>query len=221
MQARGACVLEELKAEICELNLELPRGGLVTWTSGNVSGRDRETGLVVIKPSGIRFEALRPEHMVVVDDHGQTVEGDLKASSDVFTHCVIYRGRPDVYGVVHTHSRYATAFAAVGKTIPPVLTAICDEFGGTIPLGKLELIGNEDIGREVLRSIGDSPAILMQNHGVFTIGKTPEAAVKAAVMVEDVAHTVFVAMQLGEPIVIPDDIVARLRQRYVTQYGQG
>jgi L-ribulose-5-phosphate 4-epimerase len=214
-------VLEKLKEEICELNLELPRNGLVTWTSGNVSGRDREAGLVVIKPSGIRFEALRPEHMVVVDDHGQIVEGDLKASSDVYTHCVIYRGRPDVFGVVHTHSRYATAFAAVGKTIPPVLTAICDEFGGTIPLGKLELIGNEDIGREVLRSIGDSPAILMQNHGVFTVGKTPEAAVKAAVMVEDVAHTVFVAMQLGEPIVIPDDIVARLRQRYVTQYGQG
>ncbi len=214
-------MLEQLKEEVCALNLELPRNGLVTWTSGNVSGRDRETGLVVIKPTGVRFEALRPEHMVVVDAEGRTVEGNLKASSDVYTHCVIYRGRPDVLGVVHTHSDYATAFAAAGKTIPPVLTAICDEFGGTIPLGKLELIGNEDIGREVLRSIGDSPAILMQNHGVFTVGRTAEAAVKAAVMVEDVAHTVFVAMQIGELIPIPEDIVARLRRRYVTEYGQG
>ncbi len=214
-------MLEELKQEVCALNLELPRNGLVTWTSGNVSGRDRESGLVVIKPTGIRFEALRPEHMVVVDAYGKVVEGDLKASSDVYTHCVIYRGRPDVFGVVHTHSDYATAFAAVGKTIPPVLTAICDEFGGTIPLGKLELIGNEDIGREVLRSIGDSPAILMQNHGVFTVGKTPELAVKAAVMVEDVARTVWIAMQMGQPIPIPEDIVAKLRRRYVNEYGQG
>jgi L-ribulose-5-phosphate 4-epimerase len=214
-------MLEKLKEEMCELNLELPRNGLVTWTSGNVSGRDRETGLVVIKPSGIRFEALRPDNMVVVDAEGHPIEGNLRASSDVFTHCVIYRGRPDVFGVVHTHSDYATAFAAVGKSIPPVLTAICDEFGGTIPLGKLELIGNEDIGREVLRSIGDSPAILMQNHGVFTVGKTPELAVKAAVMVEDVARTVFIAMQLGQPIPIPEDIVVKLRRRYVNEYGQG
>jgi L-ribulose-5-phosphate 4-epimerase len=214
-------MLEKLKEEVCELNLELPRNGLVTWTSGNASGRDRETGLIVIKPSGIRFEALRPDNMVVVNAEGHVVEGKLKPSSDVYTHCVIYRGRPDVYGVVHTHSDYATAFAAVGKSIPPVLTAICDEFGGTIPLGKLELIGNEDIGREVLRSIGDSPAILMQNHGVFTVGKTPELAVKAAVMVEDVARTVFIAMQLGQPIPIPEDIVAKLRRRYVNEYGQG
>ena len=128
--------------------------------------------------------------------------------------------------MVHTHSRYATAFAAVGKAIPAVLTAICDEFGGPIPLGELELIGNEDIGREVLRSIGDSPAILMQNHGVFTIGKTPEAAVKAAVMVEDVAHTVWLAMQMGEPdSPIPEDIVAAAaalyeRVRAITDTGR-
>jgi L-ribulose-5-phosphate 4-epimerase len=213
-------VLEELKREVYELNLDLPRHNLVTWTSGNVSVRDQASGLVVIKPSGLRYEAMRAEHMVVVDLEGSIVEGDLKPSSDTATHLYVYRHRPDVNGIVHTHSNYATAFAATGKPILPVLTAICDEFGGPIPLGGFALIGGEEIGMEIVRSIGDSPAILMQNHGVFTVGPTGEAAVKAAVMVEDVARTVWLAMQLGAPLPIPDEAVARLRKRYVTQYGQ-
>jgi L-ribulose-5-phosphate 4-epimerase len=213
-------MLERLKEEIYQLHLELPRNNLVTWTSGNVSGRDPESGLVVIKPSGVRYEALRPEQMVVVDLGGRMVEGALRPSSDVATHLYIYRHRPDVNGVVHTHSPYATAFAAVGKPIPAVLTAIGDEFGGPIPVGGFALIGDEEIGREVVRAIGDSPAILMQSHGVFTVGPSAEAAVKAAVMVEDVARTVWLAMQIGEPIPIPDDLIARLRQRYTTEYGQ-
>jgi len=213
-------VLEELKREVYELNLDLPRYNLVTWTSGNVSVRDHSSGLVVIKPSGLRYEAMRAEHMVVVDLEGGIVEGNLKPSSDTATHLYIYRHRPDVNGIVHTHSNYATAFAATGKPIPPVLTAICDEFGGPIPLGGFALIGGEEIGMEIVRSIGDSPAILMQSHGVFTVGPTGEAAVKAAVMVEDVARTVWLALQLGAPLPIPDDAVARLRKRYVTQYGQ-
>lgn len=213
-------VLEELKREVYELNLDLPRYNLVTWTSGNVSVRDQASGLVVIKPSGLRYEAMRAEHMVVVDLEGGIVEGNLKPSSDTATHLYIYRHRPDVNGIVHTHSSYATAFAATGKPIPPVLTAICDEFGGPIPLGGFALIGGEEIGMEIVRSIGDSPAILMQSHGVFTVGPTGEAAVKAAVMVEDVARTVWLALQLGAPLPIPDDAVARLRKRYVTQYGQ-
>ena len=213
-------MLEELKREVYELNLDLPRYNLVTWTSGNVSVRDQASGLVVIKPSGLRYEAMRAEHMVVVDLEGGIVEGNLKPSSDTATHLYIYRHRPDVNGIVHTHSNYATAFAATGKPIPPVLTAICDEFGGPIPLGGFALIGGEEIGMEIVRSIGDSPAILMQSHGVFTVGPTGEAAVKAAVMVEDVARTVWLALQLGAPWPIPDDAVARLRKRYVTQYGQ-
>lgn len=213
-------MLEELKREVYELNLDLPRYNLVTWTSGNVSVRDQASGLVVIKPSGLRYEAMRAEHMVVVDLEGGIVEGNLKPSSDTATHLYIYRHRPDVNGIVHTHSSYATAFAATGKPIPPVLTAICDEFGGPIPLGGFALIGGEEIGMEIVRSIGDSPAILMQSHGVFTVGPTGEAAVKAAVMVEDVARTVWLALQLGAPLPIPDDAVARLRKRYVTQYGQ-
>ena len=213
-------MLEELKREVYELNLDLPRYNLVTWTSGNVSVRDQASGLVVIKPSGLRYEAMRAEHMVVVDLEGGIVEANLKPSSDTATHLYIYRHRPDVNGIVHTHSNYATAFAATGKPIPPVLTAICDEFGGPIPLGGFALIGGEEIGMEIVRSIGDSPAILMQSHGVFTVGPTGEAAVKAAVMVEDVARTVWLAMQLGAPLPIPDEAVVRLRKRYVTQYGQ-
>lgn len=213
-------LLDQLRVEICRLHAELSRNNLVTWTSGNVSGRDPGSGLVVIKPSGVAYDHLTPENMVVVDLDGKVVEGELKPSSDTFAHVYVYRHRPDVNGVVHTHSTYATAWAAVGRPIPVVLTAISDEFGGPIPVGAYAKIGGDEIGREILRSIGSSPAILMKNHGVFTIGKTPEAAVKAAVMVEDVARTVFYAMQLGQPDEIPAEEVARAHQRYLEDYGQ-
>jgi L-ribulose-5-phosphate 4-epimerase len=213
-------MLDELRREVCRLHAELPRNGLVTWTSGNVSGRDPETGLVVIKPSGVRYEDLTPENMVVVDLGGKIVEGKLKPSSDTFAHVYIYRHRADVNGVVHTHSTFATAWAAAGRPIPPVLTAICDEFGGPIPVGAYARVGGDEIGQEILRSIGSSPALLMKNHGVFTVGKTPEAAVKAAVMVEDVARTVFYALQLGTPAEILPEEVERAHRRYLEEYGQ-
>lgn len=213
-------MLEALKQTVCELNLELPKNNLVTWTSGNVSVLDRETGYVVIKPSGVRYADLTPTSMVVVDLDGKIVEGKLKPSSDTFAHVYVYRHRADVNGVVHTHSTFATAWAAAGRPIPPVLTAICDEFGGPIPVGAYARVGGDEIGQEILRSIGSSPAILMKNHGVFTVGKTPEAAVKAAVMVEDVARTVFYAMQLGTPAEIPPEEVERAHRRYLEEYGQ-
>jgi L-ribulose-5-phosphate 4-epimerase len=214
-------MLDKLREEVWRLHLELPKNGLVTWTSGNLSGRDPESGLVVIKPSGVKYEDLSPENMVVVDLDGNVVEGTARPSSDTFAHLYVYRHRPDVNGVVHTHSTFATAFAAVGRPIPAVLTAICDEFGGPIPCGDYAKIGGDEIGRELIRAIGDSPAILMKNHGVFTIGKNPEAALKAAVMVEDVARTVFYAYQLGQPEEIPPEEVARAHQRYLQEYGQG
>jgi L-ribulose-5-phosphate 4-epimerase len=213
-------MLEKLREKLVVLHQELPKNNLVTWTSGNVSARDPDTGLVVIKPSGIRYEDLTPVNMVVVDLNGKVIEGKHKPSSDTFAHVYVYRHRPDVNGVVHTHSTFATAWAAVGKPIPPVLTAICDEFGGPIPVGAYAKIGGDEIGQEIIRSIGSSPAILMKNHGVFTIGKTPEAAVKAAVMVEDVARTVFYALQLGTPDEIPPEEVTRAHQRYLKEYGQ-
>lgn len=214
-------MLEKLREEVWRLHLELPKNSLVTWTSGNLSARDPESGLVVIKPSGIKYEDLTPQNMVVVDLDGKVVEGDFKPSSDTFAHLYIYRNRKDVGGVVHTHSTFATAFAAVGRPIPAVLTAICDEFGGPIPCGGYAKVGGDEIGRELLRAIGDSPAILMKNHGVFTIGRNAEAALKAAIMVEDVARTVFYAVQLGQPEEIPPEEIARAHRRYLEEYGQG
>jgi L-ribulose-5-phosphate 4-epimerase len=214
--------LPELRAEVCALHQELIRHDLVVWTMGNISARDPESGLVVIKPSGIRYDALIPENMVVVDVEGKIVEGDYKPSSDTASHCYIYRQRPDINGVVHTHSRYATAFAALGKPIPCVLTGMADEFGGPIPCGGFALIGGEEIGQEVVRvmSEGRISAVLMQNHGVFTAAHNAEAAVKAAVMAEDAARTTWTALQIGQPIPIPEEQIAKLHHRYMNVYGQ-
>lgn len=189
-------------------------------TSGNVSARDQESGYVVIKPSGLSYDEMTPDTMVVVDLNGQVIDGTLKPSVDTATHLYIYRARPDVNGIVHTHSNYATAFAAVGRPIPVVLTAMADEFGGPIPVGPYAAIGGEEIGRVVVEHIGDSPAILMQNHGLFTVGPNANKAVKAAVMCEDIAKTVFLAMQLGSPIEIPEAEVRRGYLQYQNQYGQ-
>jgi Ribulose-5-phosphate 4-epimerase and related epimerases and aldolases len=212
--------LEDLRLELVRLHEELPRNGLVTWTGGNVSARDPETGLVAIKPSGVRYGDLTAESMVVLDIDGTIVEGELKPSSDTASHLYIYRHRPDVNGVVHTHSRYATAFAAVGRPIPVYLTAQADEFGGEIPCAGFALIGDEAIGTLVVEGIGRSPAVLLKNHGVFTIGPTAAAAVKAAVMVEDIAATSWLALQIGTPDVLSDDVVEQLHRRYTTVYGQ-
>ncbi|MCZ7572503.1 MAG: L-ribulose-5-phosphate 4-epimerase [Ardenticatenaceae bacterium] len=200
--------------------LELPKNGLVTWTGGNASARDPETGLVVIKPSGVMYEDLRPEDHVVLTVDGEIVEGALKPSSDTASHLYIYRHRPDVNSVVHTHSAYATAFAALGRPIPVFLTAIADEFGGPIPCAGFALIGGEEIGQQVVEHIGTSPAVLLKNHGVFTVGPTATAAVKAAVMVEDIARAVWLALQLGQPDEIPAEDVAKLHHRYTHVYGQ-
>jgi L-ribulose-5-phosphate 4-epimerase len=213
-------MFETLREQVWKLHLELPKNRLVTWTGGNISARDPETGYMVIKPSGVLYEDLRPEHLVILDMEGKVIEGDLKPSSDTASHLYIYRHRPDVCGIVHTHSPYATAFAALGRPIPVYLTAIADEFGGPIPCGGFALIGGEQIGQEVVKSIGTSPAVLLKNHGVFTVGPSAEAAVKAAVMVEDVARTVWIALQMGRPEEIPADQVAKLRRRYTDEYGQ-
>ncbi|NPV54979.1 MAG: L-ribulose-5-phosphate 4-epimerase [Firmicutes bacterium] len=213
-------MLEKLREEVWRMNLELPKNGLVTMTSGNVSGRDRETGYVVIKPSGVRYEDLKPEDMVVVNLDGEVIEGRLKPSVDTSTHLYVYRHMPEVGGIVHTHSPYATAFAALGRPIPVYLTAMADEFGGPIPVGRYAKIGGEEIGQVIVESIGKSPAILMKNHGVFTVGPTPAAALKAAVMAEDIARTVHLALQLGQPDEIPPEEVERGHRQYIEKYGQ-
>ncbi|WP_062349238.1 L-ribulose-5-phosphate 4-epimerase [Herbidospora yilanensis] len=211
-----------MKKTVCALHSELVRYGLVAWTAGNVSGRIPGEDLFVIKPSGVSYDDLTPDSMVVCDLDGNLVEGDYAPSSDTAAHAYIYRHMPEVGGVVHTHSTYASAWAARGEAIPCVLTAMADEFGGEIPIGPFALIGGDDIGRGLVDTLKGhrSPAVLMQNHGVFTIGATPKAAVKAAVMCEDVARTVHVARQLGSVIPIEPKHIDALYDRYQNVYGQ-
>lgn len=215
-------LLPELRRIVARLHMALPKNNLVAWTSGNLSARDPESGLIVIKPSGVHFEDLTPENMVIVDVNGQIVEADHKPSSDTASHCFIYRHMPSVNGIVHTHSRYATAFAALGRAIPCVTTAMADEFGGPIPCGGFALIGGEEIGRVVVETLKDSrsPACLLQNHGVFAVGTSAEQALKAAVMTEDNAAIVWTALQIGTPIPIAQADIDRLYDRYQHVYGQ-
>jgi L-ribulose-5-phosphate 4-epimerase len=215
-------MLAELREEVCALHAELPRYGLVAWTSGNLSARVPGEDLMVIKPSGLLYDDLTPDSMVVCDLHGERVDGDLVPSSDAATHGYVYRHLPEVGGVAHTHSTYATAWAARGEPIPCVLTAMADEFGGPIPVGPFALIGDEEIGRGIVATLADSrsTAVLMRSHGVFTVGPGPRDAIKAAVMCEDVARTVHIARALGEVTSIPGEEVEALHDRYQNVYGQ-
>jgi L-ribulose-5-phosphate 4-epimerase len=214
--------VDALKRKVADLHAELVRYGLVAWTAGNVSGRVPGADCFVIKPSGVAYDDLTPDTIVVCDLNGARLEGDLSPSSDTAAHAYVYRHRADVGGVVHTHSTYATAWAARGEPIPCVLTAMADEFGGEIPVGPFALIGDDSIGRGIVETLDAhrSPAVLMRSHGVFTIGKDARAAVKAAVMCEDVARTVHIARQLGQPISIDQADIDRLYDRYQNVYGQ-
>ena len=211
--------LGALRETVCALHAELVRNHLVAWTSGNVSARLGD--LMVIKPSGVSYDDLTPESMVVCDLDGKPL-GGLSPSSDTATHAYIYRHMPEVGGVVHTHSSYATAWAARGEPIPCVITAMADEFGGEIPVGPFALIGGDEIGRGVVATLTGhrSPAVLMRSHGVFTVGSTGRDAVKAAVMCEDVARTVHLARAFGELAPLPADQVDALHDRYKNYYGQ-
>ena len=212
-------LLKELRKIVWKCNLELPKNNLVKMTSGNVSGRDRETGLVVIKPSGFSFEELTPEHMVVVDLDGRVVEGDLTPSVDTDTHLYVYKRRPDVFGMVHTHSPYASTFAVLGQPIPACLTT-CAMLGGEIPLGGYAPIGGEAIGQEIINKIGRALAIVMQSHGVFTIGSSPQEATKMAVEVEEIAKITHLAMLRGQPILLDQNQVDYMVDLYRNNYGQ-
>src|SRR5580658_3965434 len=212
-----------LRATVCALHGELVRNKLVAWTSGNVSARVPGAELMVIKPSGVSYDDLTPSSMVVCDLNGKPVSAEgLSPSSDTATHAYIYRHMPLVGGVVHTHSSYATAWAARGEAIPCVITAMADEFGGEVPVGPFALIGSDEIGRGVVATLAGhrSPAVLMRSHGVFTIGGTARDAVKAAVMCEDVARTVHLARAYGELEPLPSDEVDALHARYKNHYGQ-
>lgn len=214
--------IADLKAQVAALHTELTRNNLVVWTAGNVSARVPGEDLMVIKPSGVSYDDLSADAMVVCDLDGNLVEGDRQPSSDTAAHAYVYRHLPEVGGVVHTHSTYATAWAARGEAIPCVLTMIADEFGGEIPIGPFALIGDESIGRGIVDTLraSRSKAVLMRNHGPFTVGKDARSAVKAAVMVEDVARTVHISRQLGDPVAITPADIDSLYDRYQNVYGQ-
>ncbi|MEV7027925.1 L-ribulose-5-phosphate 4-epimerase [Kitasatospora sp. NPDC093558] len=211
-----------IRQQVSELHQELVRYNLVVWTAGNVSARIPGEDLLVIKPSGVPYDELSPRNMIVCDLDGNVVEGDHSPSSDTAAHAYVYRHMPEVGGVVHTHSTFACAWAARGEAVPCVLTAMADEFGAEIPVGPFALIGDDSIGRGIVDTLKGhrSPAVLMQNHGVFTIGKDAKAAVKAAVMCEDVARTVHLSRQLGEPLPIAQADIDSLNFRYQNVYGQ-
>jgi L-ribulose-5-phosphate 4-epimerase len=217
-----AQAIDAVRREVSQLHAELVRYNLVAWTAGNVSGRVPGADLFIIKPSGVDYDQIAPDNMILCDLDGSVMEGDLSPSSDTAAHAYVYRAMPDVGGVVHTHSSYASAWAARAEAIPCVLTAMADEFGGEIPVGPFALIGNDDIGQGIVQTLSGSrsPAVLMQNHGVFTIGKSARAAVKAAVMCEDVARTVHLARQLGNPVPMAQADIDRLYDRYQNVYGQ-
>jgi L-ribulose-5-phosphate 4-epimerase len=225
MSTRNAEVdaaIRQVRNDVAALHAQLVRYELVVWTGGNISGRVPGADLFVIKPSGVEYDDLTADNMILCDLDGTVIEGDHAPSSDTAAHAYVYREMPQVNGVVHTHSTYATAWAARGEAIPCVITAMVDEFGGDIPVGPFAIIGDDSIGRGIVQTLSGhrSRAVLMQNHGVFTIGKSPRDAVKAAVMAEDVARTVHIARQLGEVIPIPPDKIDSLFDRYQNVYGQ-
>lgn len=214
--------IRALREEVCSLHEQLTRYQLVVWTAGNVSARVPGHDLLVIKPSGVSYDDLTPENMVVCDLHGRVVEGEHAPSSDTEAQAYVYREMPHVGGVVHTHSTYAAAWAIRGEPVPCVLTMCADEFGGEIPIGPFAIIGDDSIGRGIVDTLSTSrsPAVIMRNHGVFSIGPTPRKAVAAAVMCEDVARTVHISRQLGDPVPIEQQHIDALFDRYQNVYGQ-
>ena len=218
--------IARVRSDVARLHGELVRYGLVIWTGGNISGRIPGADLFVIKPSGVDYDELTPENMILCDLDGNVIPGtpgsDRSPSSDTAAHAYVYRNMPEVGGVVHTHSTYAVAWAARGEPIPCVITAMADEFGGEIPVGPFAIIGDDSIGRGIVETLKGhrSRALLMKSHGPFTIGKDARDAVKAAVMVEDVARTVHISRQLGAPVDIPEPAIDSLFDRYQNVYGQ-
>ncbi len=212
-------MLEQLRQEVYESLMELPKNRLVTMHSGTVSGRDPETGNIVIKPTGFRYDLLTPADLLVIDNKGKILEGTLKPSSDTETHLYLYNHRPDIFGIVHTHSPYACIFAVLGRPIPAVMTSAA-LLGGEIPIGGYAAVGGEDIGSEIIKKIGKSSAIIMQNHGVYTIASTVWQATVDAVEVEDLAKIAHFASLHGKPIVLTDEQILEFQNIYSTRYGQ-
>jgi L-ribulose-5-phosphate 4-epimerase len=218
-----------LREEVWWANTQLPANRLVVMHSGNASGIDREAGLVLIKPSGVDYDRLRPEDLAVVtlDGSHAMVEAvpdgvvtHLRPSVDTPHHLALYRGDAGIGGVIHTHSNFATAWAAAGLAIPCALTAMADEFGGEVPCAPYADNEGDHIGDAILAHRTRAPGILLANHGVFTFDATPRTALKAAVMIEDAAKTMWLASRLGEPRPLQPGEIEKWWTRYHATYGQ-
>lgn len=213
--------MEKLREMVCDANKALKELNLVKWTSGNVSVRIADQDLVIIKPSGVHFNELTPEKMVIVDLDGNVVEGDLKPSVDTASHLYVYRKRPDIHSIVHTHSPFATSFAIRGESIPSYTTTAANLFGDRVPCSSFAAIGEEDIGKQIVENIGNSSALLLRSHGVFTVGKDIESALKAAVIVEEVAeYSHYATLQNPNIEPLDQEVVHTLQHFYRQQYGQ-
>ena len=213
-------MLSELKNELIGLLNELPENQLVCLTSGNISARDKETGLIVIKPSGVPYKQIKENHMVVLDLDGEIVEGDCKPSSDTQSHLYIYKHRNDVNGIAHTHSKYATTFAALGKNIPVFITETAEEFGGNIPCSEFVLIGDNEIGRQVVKYGKSCNVVLLKKHGVFSFGDSPKKALDLAILAENSAQIAWLILQIGNPDEISEEDINALYYRQQNIYGQ-
>jgi L-ribulose-5-phosphate 4-epimerase len=222
----GADPVDRIRLELAHLHRQIVRAGLVVWTGGNVSARVPGRDRFLIKPSGVDYDDLAPEDMIECDLDGAAIPGTpgshRSPSSDTAAHAYVYRHMPEVGGIVHTHSTYAVAWASRGEPIPCVLTATADEFGGPIPVGPFAIIGDDSIGRGIVETLRGhrSRAVLMRGHGPFTIGADARDAVKAAVMVEDVARSTHIARSLGDPQPLPQTAIDALFARYQGVYGQ-
>jgi L-ribulose-5-phosphate 4-epimerase len=213
-------VLKDLRILVYEMHLELPKNNLVVSTSGNASAIDQSTGYVVIKPSGVAYDKLSPNNLVIVDLNGNIVEGDLKPSVDCETHLRIYKDNPSVGGVVHTHSPFATAFAVHGKEIPVICTAMADEFGAPIPCAPYQAVGGDGIGRIVASYSKQSPVVLMERHGLFSIGGDLKTAIKRAIIAEDIARLALYSSLLGPLSAMNNEVVKSAHNVYISNYGQ-
>lgn len=213
-------VSPSLRQLVWQANADLAKHGLVVGTSGNVSGRDSATGNIVIKPSGVSFEDMKPDDLVVVDPFGRVISGSLRPSVDAASHCYVYRCRADVFGIVHTHSPFATAFAIRGESIPVLTTTHASLFGGPIPCTDYAVIGEEEVGEEIVKHIGASSSVLLRSHGVFTVGKDPDRALRAAMYTEESAECAHLALTRGPVPAMADAVVTASRDWYLQDYGQ-
>ena len=213
-------LLEDLRKEVLAASLNLLKYGLVTLTGGNVSGRDKTTGYVAITPSGMDYEQLRPEDIVIVDIEGNKVDGKWKPSVDTEDHLYIYKHKPNLYGIIHTHAPYACSFAILQKEIPCCSTTLANEVGGSVPVAPYTSVACGLIGPAVVEVIGDKNACLLANHGVISVGESVKHALTAAVMLEDGAKVYHLAQCMGDPVPLSKTEIEKARNVFLYTYGQ-